>query len=238
TAPSCRSATSCFVGASVVGPGSATEQTNENFLFDPVLLSTTDGGAHWEEQPVPVPDDWPGGGVSNQLTQLACPSADSCVATASVPYLLPPAQHAQAMSVNGLTEAVMRTTDGGGHWAASSLPGLPGPDSEVPSLQPDGGSPGDLTCPSPSVCLTTAIASPAHGGGIVSLAWRSADGGATWTRVRSTPRPGRPLAGSPPVPTAPTAGSLLPAARRAGRRARCCSAATVAPAGRPSRPAP
>jgi hypothetical protein len=147
-------------------------------LRDPELLVTTDGGATWSTEPVPLPADTyvipAGGGFPAELTTW--PGwVDSVICSA--PGVCNLLGHAQVSPTAGDELVFATTMSSGQQWTQTFLPERP---SEVGSQVPL--SPGDsdaMTCPSADDCDVTAWF-----GGPSQDVWRTADSGVTWSETQ------------------------------------------------------
>jgi len=166
TALSCTSSVHCSAG------GSQYEGLDGNGkpVMNPVFLSTSNGGESWTVQPFPTPqlDQFQLLGTAF-VTQLSCPSSETCEALLVANFGGP-----------GYSTAVdnvfVRTDDGGQSWSTTILPGQPAPTSGgglVNSPSNNG-----MSCPSTQVCVASAVFSP--NAPVTSIVWRTDDGGATW----------------------------------------------------------
>lgn len=166
TALSCTSSVRCSAG------GSQYEGLDANGkpVMNPVFLSTSNAGESWTVQPFPTPqlDLFQFLGTAF-VTQLSCPSSETCEALL-VANFGGPGYSTAADNV------FLRTDDGGQSWSTTILPGQPAPRTGggfVNSPMNDG-----LSCPSTRVCVASALLPTI--GGATSIVWRSDDGGATW----------------------------------------------------------
>jgi hypothetical protein len=116
---------------------------------------TTDGGATWSVEPLPV--------GAEKVISLACRSATSCIGAGYGPTTSPPPGSAVAL----------RTTDGGDSWSVASLP-----EAFVPT---DNGA----SCAGVGACVvvgTTGFGTTPTGSSTASgAALYSADGGSSWS---------------------------------------------------------
>ena len=166
TALSCTSSVRCSAG------GSRYEGLDANGkpVMNPVFLSTPNGGESWTVQPFPTPRLGQFQLLfSTFVTQLSCPSSETCEALLVANFGGP-----------GYSTAVdnvfMRTDDGGQSWSTTILPGQPAPTSGGGLMNSPMNN--GMSCPSTQFCVASALLSPM--GGSTSIVWRTDDGGATW----------------------------------------------------------
>jgi len=167
TALSCTSSVQCSAG----GGKYEGLDANGKPVLSPVFLSTSDGGASWTVQPFPTPvlGQFQLLGSTAFVTQLSCPTSETCDAILVANFGGP-----------GYSTAVdnvfMRTDDGGQTWSTTILPGQPVPRSGGGFV--DSPATNGISCPSTQVCVASALLDPI--GPATSIVWRTEDGGATW----------------------------------------------------------
>jgi photosystem II stability/assembly factor-like uncharacterized protein len=182
TAITCPSVSTCMIGAEspIVGAGQPDGDVHQLFL------ESTDGGAQWSEQIVPIPP-LPGpfenlvtqNGDIGSWNQLQCFSASTCFAFGTVP------SGVEAEPVDSGNPVVrtefMRTDDGGSSWTTYDFPWIATP-SGAPAWS--NAEQGSFTCASQSFCvgLVQVFSAPSDGAQVIStLEWVSRDRGETWT---------------------------------------------------------
>ncbi len=177
---SCVSASWCMVGAqSISGRASAPQD----------VLITSDGGATWVTELVPLPgktitNSAQGDSVTSAqgtLYSLQCFSQSSCIGFGLVPFDQP--EEPVSSTGNGvLHTVVVRTSNSGGSWSSTTIPW-----STTPSGAPawSNAQHAAFSCASPSQCLglATVLGQPDASGNQSAnlLQLRSSDGGTTWT---------------------------------------------------------
>lgn len=191
TRVSCPTPTWCAVGAGKLDPATGDPLAGKPSR-DPELLVSTDQGATWSVQPVPLPvgvvqipasgrfpaetTRWPGA-----IDDLACSAPDSCsvIAEAENP--------SRGAGDNELVFA--RTTDGGAHWTSTVLPERK---SETGGQIPmAAGTDVSMACPSATECVVVAafVSIGQH-----ASTWTTTDAGVSWSE---SPVPG---VGTPRAP--------------------------------------
>jgi hypothetical protein len=146
---------------------------------DPELMVTTDGGQRWIAHPVPLPVNvqqlpayqslpaettyWPG-----EVDTVSCSAPGVCNVLGQAQVNNP--------SGSGLGDELvfLRTTDGGSHWASTTLPPLPSVTSYQLTEYP--GEAETMSCPRARDCVV--LASPYAPR--TEATWRTTDGGVTW----------------------------------------------------------
>ena len=140
----------------------------------PLSATSTDSGATWSlAPPLPVFEDPSFGDIPVSMFDITCPDSDVCYAMGG---LRDPVAHLPNFAV-----VVLKSTNGGSSWATlDSFPTHPSSVAPSTPVQWTGYAPGLIVCSSATNCLASTkphfLASP-------DLAWRTADGGASWQAV-------------------------------------------------------
>jgi hypothetical protein len=185
TPVSCVSITWCAAGGGLLDPATGDPAAKKE-MRDPELLVTTDGGATWTMQAVPVPPDvqqlpaygslpaettyWPA-----IIDAVDCTDVNVCNVVAHVLN-----DSTQSSGLIPDTLVFLRTTDGGSTWSQTNLPERPseaGYETKVPD-----GDQQSLACPSASTCVDVSTLG-GFAGGVVD-AWRSTDSGTLWQETQ------------------------------------------------------
>jgi hypothetical protein len=180
TALSCTSATQCMDGGARLDMATG-DVADGKPLADPVLLSTSDGGATWSVQAVPAPVLKQFGIIQpSTFNQLICLSTSTCLATLTAGFSAPGDDIAYE-------NVFMRTDDGGRSWTSMTLPGQQGPGPIAATRgsggEPPGSVPASMSCPSVQVCvaITDIDGTNATPEVAPTILWRTDDGGQTWS---------------------------------------------------------
>jgi photosystem II stability/assembly factor-like uncharacterized protein len=178
----CPSASVCMVGSQVMNGGTI------NGNNDPqLLLRTSDGGATWSEEPVPLPPitgsdtalDPTLTGLYGTLNELTCFSATTCVGFG----LVPSDQLEQPISLGSTVErsVFVRTADGGTTWTTYAFPWLANPDGSPGWSNAEAGS---FACGSSESCVGFSTVLSATPNQVFSDAtWRTSNGGTSWSQA-------------------------------------------------------
>jgi photosystem II stability/assembly factor-like uncharacterized protein len=178
----CPSATTCMVGSQAMGP-----DTVEGSREPQLLLATTDGGATWSEETVPLPPitgsdsafDPSLVGVVGSLSQLTCFSASTCLAFGLVPSDQQEEPFGNGSSVE--RSVFLRTDDGGATWTTYDFPWVTTPNG---SPAWSNAQPGVFACATSESCVGFSTVLSATPNQVFSgLAWRTNNGGATWSQA-------------------------------------------------------
>jgi hypothetical protein len=178
----CPNATTCMVGSQILGP-----DTMGGSREPQLILTTTDGGATWSEETVPMPPitgsdsafDSSLTGASGSLSQLTCFSASTCLA-----FGLVPSDQQEEPIGDGTTverSVFMRTDNGGATWSTFVFPWVADADGSPASSN---AQPGFFACATSQSCVGfSTVVSAAPNENFSGLAWRTDDGGATWSQA-------------------------------------------------------
>jgi hypothetical protein len=187
TAFSCSSVSVCSVGFLDSPAGSHVGPFQQGTVQS--ILTTIDGGATWTSFDVVINPvlgydatvDASLVNVQGQWSQLQCFSATSCIAEALVPSDQPQGPLSSEGAGSVQRTVIMRTDDGGAAWTSTVLPwssaadGSPGWSNAQPM---------ELVCSSELDCLglSTVFHSVVNNAQTSNVkAWRSSDGGVTWS---------------------------------------------------------
>jgi photosystem II stability/assembly factor-like uncharacterized protein len=169
TTLSCTSSQQCsFGGGQFNGVDS-----NGKPIMEPVLVSTSNGGASWEVAKLPLPTNgslelWGNASVGS----LQCVSASSCNAVLLANFTGP--------GYSTVVDNVfMQTSDGGQSWSSEIMPGQPAPSAQ--GTEPSGSpiNTNAMSCPTMQFCVASTFSSSSQGES--SIVWRTDNGGATWS---------------------------------------------------------
>jgi photosystem II stability/assembly factor-like uncharacterized protein len=178
----CPSANLCMVGSQVMDTGTV------NGNKDPqMFLITTDGGATWSEETIPMPPitgsdtalDPSLAGLYGSVNELTCFSASTCLAFG----LVPTDQQEEPIGDGTTVERTvfLRTDDGGATWTTYAFPWVANPDGSPGWSNAEAGS---FACGSSESCVGFSTVLSATPNQVFSdLSWRTNDGGATWSQA-------------------------------------------------------
>ena len=183
----CPSATTCMAGSQASGP-----DTMGGNRQPQLLLTTTDGGATWSEETIPLSAvtgndsalDPSLVGVVGTLNQLTCFSASTCVAFG----LVPSDQQAEPIGDGTTVErsVFVRTDDGGATWTTYVFPWVANPDGSPAWSNAQPGvfaSATSESCVGFSTVLSAVDPSAVVNQQFSTLAWHTDDGGITWSQA-------------------------------------------------------
>ena len=179
---SCPSATTCMVGSQAMGPDTVGGSRQPQ-----LLLTTTDGGATWSEETVPLPpitgsnpsSDPSLAGLEGSLSQLMCFSASTCLAFGFVPSDQPSEPIGSGTTVE--RSVFLRTDDAGATWSTYLFPWVATPDG---SPAWSNAEPGAFACATQQSCVGfSTVLSATPNQTFSGLAWRTDDGGASWAQA-------------------------------------------------------
>jgi hypothetical protein len=220
TLASCASSSWCAAGAGTLDSATG-DPAAKKPSRDPVLMVTTDAGATWTTNPIPLPVQiqqlpaygdlpaettyWPG-----EVDAVSCAAVGVC-------NVLGHAESNTSSSFSAGELVFLRTTDGGVHWTSTILPEQPS-ESSLQLVQAPGESE-TMSCPTANDCVVMGTLSPPGGSHVVVDAWRTTNAGKTWEENRvpsvvefipslSCPDPDHCWAG-PAEPTPGQGGGLL-----------------------------
>jgi photosystem II stability/assembly factor-like uncharacterized protein len=178
----CPSATTCMVGSQAHGTNTVNGSSRPQ-----VLLTTTDRGASWSEETVPMPPitgsdtalDPSLASLYGSLSELTCFSISTCVAFGLVPSDQPEEPIGDGFTVE--RSVFLRTDDGGATWTTYAFPWVANPDDSPGWSNAEAGS---FACATSQSCVGFSTVLSAPPDQVFSdVAWRTADGGSTWTQA-------------------------------------------------------
>lgn len=178
TVISCPTTQWCAMGAGKLDPGTGDPEAHKP-ARDPELLVSTNQGASWSVQSVPLPVTTQQLPATQQFAAetVKYPGAvDGLVCQAAGHCAIIGQQHTQ-----GLT--FMATTDGGAHWTSTALPQPQGQSAyQYPWAA---GATVSMSCPSALDCVVVGNPSLLVSRSVIDV-WRTTDGGSSWKEAAIT----------------------------------------------------